>query len=156
LSTDGTRWSLQTLEAPEILEMALLDCSASSRKHIIITPPDGSIFIDCVPILLRVALHNLFQYALGLVENGGDIIVSVAVDDVNFGVTFMITGKMHKEKSIATPSGPDLEMNDRDPTQMKHLAFFVAGLVAKHHLGECNVVEDNFGNFQIKIFILQI
>jgi signal transduction histidine kinase len=156
LSTDDTRWSRQTVEAPEILEMALLDCSASSRKHIIITPPDGPIFIDGVPILLRVALHNLFQYALGLAENGGDIIVSVAVDDVKFGVTFVITSKVGKGKFISTTSGPDLKINDKDPTQMKNLAFFVAGMVAQYHLGECKINEDDSGNFYIKFFILQI
>jgi signal transduction histidine kinase len=156
LSTVHTRWSRQTVEAPDILDMALLDCSALNRERIIITPPDGPIFIDCVPILMRVALHNLFQYGLGLAEDGSNLSVSVAVDDVNFGVTFTITGKMHKEKSIATISGPDLEMDDRDSTQMNHLAFYVAGLVAKHHRGECNIMEDDFGKFCINIFILQV
>jgi hypothetical protein len=78
------------------------------------------------------------------------------VDDENFGVVFMITGEMDKEKSIAPISGPDITMNDSEPSQMKSLGFFVADLIAKHHLGECNIIEDGSENFKIKFFVPQV
>jgi K+-sensing histidine kinase KdpD len=156
LTTGETQWLRQTVEVPDILDMALLDCSASSRQRITVKPPEDVIFFECVPILVRIALHNLFQYALGSAETDSSITISVVVDDENFGVVFMITGKMDKEKSIAPISGPDITMNDSEPSQMKSLGFFVADLIAKHHLGECNIIEDGSENFKIKFFVPQV
>jgi len=101
---------------------------------------------------MRVALHNLFEHALAMVEADSDISVSVMADDEKLGVTFQLVGKRDVEKANATIPHSELSMSDTSPSQITSLGFFVADLVAKHHFGECSIREDG-DKFSIELFV---
>jgi len=136
---DGQNWSKQQLGAMEILEMARLDCNSANQRRIVLAPQDGHIFIECVPTHVRVALHNLLEHALSLADVGENISVSVAVDDVNLGVAFTISGNMNQQKMDKTDMLEGLGVTDKASPQMTSYGLFVANLVAQNHQGDCSI-----------------
>ena len=152
LVAEEQKWIRQSIDAVEFLEMALLDCSPANRQRIKLTPPDDHIFVDGMPTFLRVALHNLFEHALTLVDTDSDISVYVTADEVKLGVTFQLMGRLNLEKENATIPVSELNMSDTSPSQITSLGFFVANLVAKHHSGGCTIREDS-DTFIIELFV---
>ena len=152
LVAEEQKWIRQPIDPLEILEMARLDCSPSNRHRIKVIPPDAHIYVEGMPIFMRVALHNLFEHALAMVEADSDINVSVMADDVKLGVTFHLVGKRDLEKANATIPHSELSMSDTSPSQITSLGFFVADLVAKHHFGECSIREDG-DKLSIELFV---
>jgi len=143
LVADDQNWFRQQTDAMEILEMARLDCSNANQKRIVVAPPDQHIFIECVPTLLRVALHNLLEHALSVADAGENISVSVTVDSVQLGVLFTISGNMNPQKMEEMDVSRDLREKGRASPQMTSSGLFVANLIAQNHLGECSIETDN-------------
>ena len=133
--------------------MARLDCSFANRKRIFLTQPEHSVFIECVPIFLRIALHNLFDYALLWSEINSDINVSIEVDEVHLGVSFSIIYKKIKQKGFSSISIDEITFNDLVPSQEQNLGIFVAKKVSKYHGGRLSVEEFNNLNVEFKLFI---
>ena len=152
LVANEQKWVRQPIDALEILEMALLDCSPANRQRIKLIPPDAHIFVEGMPIFLRVALHNLFEHALAIAETDSDVNVYTKVDDVKLGVTFNLMGRLNLEIENATIPVSELSLADTSPSQITSLGFFVADLVAKHHFGECAIEEDG-SNFNIEFLL---
>ena len=143
LVADDQNWLRQQTDAMEILEIARLDCSSANQKRIVVAPPDHRIFIECVPTLLRVALHNLLEHALSVADVGENISVSVTADGVKLGVLFTISGDMDPQKIDETDVLRDLGMISRPSPQMTSSGLFVANLIAQKHLGECSIEAGN-------------
>lgn len=153
LVADDQNWSRQPIDAMEILEMARLDCNPANQKRIVVTPPHDHIFIECVPTLLRVALHNIFEHALNFVDMGENISVSVTDDDVRLGVAFTITGNMNQPKIDKTDASPERRGTGTASAKMASFGLFVANLVAQNHLGECAIETDSSGITKIVFFV---
>jgi signal transduction histidine kinase len=153
LTADNQKWDLQPVEAFDVLVMARLDCSFANRKRIFLTQPENSVFIECVPIFLRVALHNLFEYALLWSEINSDINVSIEVDEVNLGVTFSIIYKKTTQKGFSLISFNEITFNDPAPSQEQNLGIFVAKRVSNYHRGHIYVEEFDNLNVEFKLFI---
>ena len=153
LTADNQKWDLQPVDAFEILEMARLDCSFANRKRIFLTQPENSVFIECVPIFLRIALHNLFDYALLWSEINSDINVSIEVDEVHLGVAFSIIYKNTTQKGFSLISIDEITFNDLAPSQERNLGIFVAKKVSKYHGGFLSVEDFNNLNVKFKLYI---
>jgi len=153
LTADNQEWDLQPVSAFEVLEMARLDCSFANRKRIFLTQPEHSVFIECVPIFLRIALHNLFDYALLWSEINSDINVSIEVDEVHLGVAFSIIYKKTTQKGCSTISFNEITFNDLAPSQEQNLGIFVAKKVSNYHGGHLSFEDFNNLNVKFKLFI---
>ena len=155
LVADDQNWFSQQIDAMEILEMARLDCSNANQQRIVVAPLDHQIFIECVPTLLRVALHNLLEHALSVADVGENISVSVTADGVKLGVLFTISGNMSLQKMDAMDGSRDRGMVSRASPQMTSSGLFVANLIAQNHLGECSIETDNPDITKILFFVRQ-
>jgi signal transduction histidine kinase len=155
LVADDQNWFRQQIDAMEVLEMARLDCSDANQKRIVVAPPDHNIFIECVPTLLRVALHNLLEHALSVADVGENISVSVTADGVKLGVLFTISGNMSLQKMDAMDGSRDCGMVSRASPQMTNSGLFVANLIAQNHLGECSIETGNPDITKILFFVRQ-
>ena len=105
-----------------------------------------------MPTFLRVALHNLLEHALTLVETDSDVNVYVTADEVKLGVSFQLIGRLNLEKENATIPVSELNISDTSPSQITSLGFFVANLVAKDHSGACTIRKDG-DTFTIELFV---
>ena len=153
LVADDQNWLRQQIDAMEILEIARLDCSSANHKRIVVAPPDHHISIECVPTLLRVALHNLLEHALSVADVGENISVSVTADGVKLGVLFTISGYVDPQKIDEMDVSRDLGMISRPSPQMTSSGLFVANLIAQKHLGECSIEAGNPDIIKIMFFV---
>lgn len=153
LSSANQQWVRQTTNAIEIWEMARLDCPVSHRQRIVIKPPINNIFVECVPIFLRVALHNLLEHAVSLAETGRDITVSVEADKARLGIVFSITSRMSVGKRNVAIPYDKINITDTSPSQLNSLGIYVADLVAKYHSGDLSIGDADDLNLNIKFLI---
>lgn len=155
LVADDQNWLTQQIDAMEIIETARLDCSNANQMRIVVAPPEHPIFIECVPTLLRVALHNLLEHVLSLADVGENISLSVTADGEKLGVLFTISGKLSLQKMDAMDVLRDRGMVSRVSPQMTSSGLFVANLIAQNHLGECSIETDNSDIARALLFIRQ-
>ena len=153
LSIGGQEWDQQTVDAFEILEMARLDCSPARQERIVLTQPERSLFVECVPIFLRVALHNLFEHALSLAKNDSDIRASINTDDVKLGVTLSIIFEIGSRELPALPSYTDLTFTDTSAPPTTSLGLFAAERVAAYHYGDMSIEQKDDDNLVFRLFI---
>ena len=153
LSSEDREWNHQSIEAFEILAMSRLDCSRAKQKRILITQSENSIFVECVPIFLRVALHNMLEHALLIAKLDSDISVYVDIDEVKLGVTFSIIFEIDEQKEMPFIRYDDIIIEDTFPSQLTNFGAYVASQVAIYHHGELNIENKNDRYIKFKIFI---
>ena len=153
LAADAQKWDQTSIEAMEILEMARLDCNSADRRRIFIKRPENNIFLEGVPTLLRVALHNIFEHALSQVKIDSDISVSAEIDELKFGVTVSICFDMAREKSSIVIPYDQLSFKDTQPSQLANLGLYVARKIAIYHHGDLLFEEKNNHKMMLKLFI---
>lgn len=153
LSTPDQRWVRQATNAIEMWEMARLDCPSCHRKRIVILEPSDNIFVECVPIFVRVALHNLLEHAVSLSETESDITVSLETDEARLGIVFSITSRMSPQMAHAAIPYEEIHMTDTSPSQLTDLGVYVADLVATHHAGDLVIETNKENDLNIKFVI---
>ena len=153
LNAGDNKWDRHPMDPFEILAMARLDCNPAQHKRIILTQPENSIFVECVPIFLRLALHNLFEYALSLAKIDSDISASIDVDDLKLGATFSIFLEIGQPEGLALTPYYDLRFNDIHPSSTTSLGVFVAERVAAYHYGDISIEQKNDDNLVFNLFI---
>jgi signal transduction histidine kinase len=153
LNAGDQKWDRRPIDAFEILAMARLDCSPAKHKRIILTQPENSIFVECVPIFLRVALHNLFEHALSLAKVDSDISASIDVDEIKFGVTLSISIEIDRLERPTLISYTDLRFSDTLPSATTSLGVFAAERVAAYHHGNISIERKNNNNLSFKLFL---
>lgn len=153
LAADTQKWDQTSIDAMEILEMARLDCSSADRIRIFIKRPQNNIFLEGVPTLLRVALHNIFQHALSQAKIDSDISVSAELDELNFGVTVSICFDIGRAKSSIVIPYDQLSFEDTQPSQLTSLGLYVTEKIANYHHGYLSFAEIHKHKMIIKLFI---
>jgi K+-sensing histidine kinase KdpD len=153
LNVGGQEWDRHPADAFEILEMARLDCSPSRQRRIVLTPPEHSFFVDCVPIFLRVALHNLLEHALSLAKNDSDIRASIDADDVKLGATFSIIFELGSRELPTLPSYTELNFTDTSAPPTTNLGLFAAEKVAIYHDGDISIEQKDDNNLTFRLFV---
>ena len=153
LNVGGQEWDRYPADAFEILEMARLDCSPSRQRRIVLTPPEHSFFVDCVPIFLRVALHNLLEHALSPAKNDSDIRASIDADDVKLGATFSIIFELGSRELATLPSYTELNFTDTSAPPTTNLGLFAAEKVAIYHDGDMSIEQKDDNNLTFRLFV---
>ncbi len=153
LSVGGKEWDRHPVGAFEILEMARLDCSHAMQKRIVLTQPENSLFVECVPIFLRVALHNLFEHALSLAKIDSDIRASIDVDDVKIGTTFSIVFEIGSQEPPTFPCYTELCFTDTSAPATTSLGLFAADRVAAYHYGDMSIEQKDDDNVVFNLFL---
>lgn len=153
LNSEDREWSHQSIEAFEILAMSRLDCSHAKQKRILITQSENSIFVECVPIFLRVALHNMLEHALLIAKIDSDISVYIDIDEVKLGVTFSIIFEIDEQKEINLIRYDEIIIEDTFPSNLTNFGAYVASQVALYHHGELIIENNNDVNIKIKMLI---
>lgn len=80
LVSQERRWEPQEFDANAILEMARQDCRFEDQCRIVSEIEEQHIYLIGVPILLRVALQNIFDYAVAFSNVQSKIFVQLLVE----------------------------------------------------------------------------
>jgi signal transduction histidine kinase len=75
----------------EIVELALSDCPAEQRHRIHIHGAGGAVFSNLDPVLIRLALRNLFDNALKYSPQDSSVHVEIAQDDQRLGASIKVS-----------------------------------------------------------------
>lgn len=153
LNSADQEWDRIPIDAFEILAMARLDCSPVKQKRIVLTQPESRIFLNGVPIFLRVALHNLLEHALSVAKIDSDIRASIDVDAIRLGATFSIFIEKDRRAGTALIPYNDLKFSDTSPSSATSLGVFAAERIAAYHFGDVLIEQKNDNYLIFKLFI---
>ena len=78
----------------EIVELALSDCPAEQRHRIHIHGADNAVFSNLDPVLIRLALRNLFDNALKYSPQDSSVHVEIAQDDQRLGASIKVSNQI--------------------------------------------------------------
>jgi signal transduction histidine kinase len=78
----------------EIVELALSDCPAEQRHRIHIHGADNAVFSNLDPVLIRLALRNLFDNALKYSPKDSSVHVEIAQDDQRLGASIKVSNQI--------------------------------------------------------------
>lgn len=88
--------SIQTspMDAAEIAELARSDCPAERRHRIRIHQSVPKVYVDLDPLLVRLALRNLFDNALKYSKPNSVIQLDILHDEQRLGASFRVTNRI--------------------------------------------------------------
>lgn len=152
VSEEG-RWSRQTTDIAEVLEMARLDCAAQSRQQIALTSPGEIAFVECVPTLIRFALHNMLNSIVSICDNEEKIELVILNDYENIGIIIKAKGKLKPVYDKKYFIDNVLRVTDTNTGKLPSLGFLVVNLIAKYHKGKFSIQENNNREFVTQLFI---
>ena len=78
----------------EIVELALSDCPAEQRHRIHIHGAASAVFSNLDPVLIRLALRNLFDNALKYSPQDSSVHVEIAQDDQRLGASIKVSNQI--------------------------------------------------------------
>lgn len=147
-------YTIQTnfIDAAEIAALALSDCPAEQRHRIQIHSPSNEIYADLDPILVRLALRNLFDNALKYSDPQSAVSLQICHDEERFGISFKVTNRTKENPNLT----PDIFMhrvrgNSRTVGGSGHGLFLVKKIADAHHgsisfevIDDCTVAFDLF------------
>lgn len=82
------------VDVVEIADLARSDCPAEQRYRIHISSCADPIFADLDPVLVRLALRNLFDNALKYSQPNSPVQLDITHDDERLGVSFKVTNQI--------------------------------------------------------------
>jgi signal transduction histidine kinase len=78
----------------ELVELALSDCPAEQRHRIHIHSAANAVFSDLDPVLIRLAMRNLFDNALKYSPPTSSVHVEIAQDDQRLGASIKVSNQI--------------------------------------------------------------
>ena len=154
LAGQAQNWDTEPQDAAAVLEMARLDCSADAQDLIQIAPFEPGLYVTATPILLRVALHNLLDYAAKQAAPDTIVTAAVHVDDIRLGTCFLVTCTPRDRTAYNDDLFAKHRSDDTSANASKSgLGLFIAQQVALTHHGSLTGEFDPAGNLVFELFI---
>ncbi len=153
LASQPQNWKTEPQEAAAALEMAKLDCIADAQDLIQIVPSEASVYISVAPILLRVALHNLLDYAAQQAAADQQISASIHVDNDRMGVYFQIKFTPRDQNTVSEDLFAKRRSDDTSSASKSGLGLFIAQQVALIHHGSLTANLEPQGDLVFELFL---
>jgi K+-sensing histidine kinase KdpD len=123
-------------EPVAIAQIVALDFSLSDRKRIEIEAAQAPLFMTADPILIRIALRNLFENALRYAPAGSQILIEICADETKMGVAFNVS---NEETNPKWADGVDIfarRVRGANPQiSGSGMGLYIAAEIAKLHNG---------------------
>ena len=123
-------------EPVAIAEIVALDFNSPDRKRIRIVAANAPLFITVDPILMRIALRNLFDNALRYGLADSEVLVEIYEDEARMGVVFNIS---NEETDPTWSDGVDIfarRVRGASPKiSGSGMGLYIAAEIAKLHKG---------------------
>lgn len=153
LVSNESKWIPQEFEASAILEMAKLDCRPEDHDRIVTRATDQNIYLFGVPILLRVALQNLFDHALRLSVPQREILAELSIDPDSQMVVFDIRIISDKLDVLTNDVFERRRSSDTERLAVSSLGLFVVRQVAREFSGEVRLSINQSGCLSFKLLL---
>lgn len=153
LVSPAKRWEPQQVDAIAIFEMARLDCPPTDQPRIRLHVDEEHLYAFGMPILLRIALHNLLDHAAKTSIPGSEIVSEIRVDPVHLILTFKIvfetTDASNRTEEMFLPR----RSSDSTASKIPSLGLFVVRLAARAHGGEISALSPAAGKIRLNLSI---
>lgn len=151
LVSDERKWTPQEIDAFALLEMARLDCRPEDHGRIVTRATDQHIYLFGVPILLRVALQNLFDHAIRLSVPKREIFAELSVNPETEMVIFEIRFISDKLDLMDQDVFARRRSSDTDRSAISTLGLFVVRQVAREMAGEIHLLNTRPGQMSFQL-----
>lgn len=141
------------VDAIEVAELARSDCPAEQRYRISINGSSNPIFADLDPVLVRLALRNLFDNALKYSKPNSQVQLVIAHDDERLGVSFKVTNQIADPSALSDDIFLRRVRANASPVEGSGHGLFLVKKVADAHHGKItyHVNEDRQVEFDLFI-----
>lgn len=153
LAGQAQSWDTEPQDAAAVLDMAKLDCSADAQDVIQIAPSEPGLFVTVAPILLRVALHNLLDYAAKQAAPGRRVAATIRVDETRMGTCFEIKFTPRDRTAYTADLFAKHRSDDTGNGSKSGLGLFIAQQVAMTHHGSLTAQLDGEGDLVFELFL---
>lgn len=124
-------------EPVAIAEIVALDFNRPDRERLKIEADNAPLFITVDPILMRIALRNLFDNALRYSPKSSDVLIEIREDEPRMGVLFNVS---NEEADPEWTEGIDIfarrvRGNNNTHISGSGMGLYIASEIAKLHNG---------------------
>lgn len=151
LVSDERKWTPQEIDAQAILEMARLDCRPEDQGRIVTHAADQHIYLFGVPILLRIALQNIFDHAIRLSVPEGEIHADLSINPDSEMVVFDVHFNSDQLDLVNKDVFERRRSSDTMGSNTASLGLFVVRQVARELAGEIRLVSTQSGQLSFQL-----
>lgn len=131
-------------DAVEIAELALSDCPTEQLHRVILQSPDGGVFSNLDPVLIRLALRNLFDNALKYSPPDSSVNVEIVQDDERLGASIKVSNQIKATTILSDNIFEHRVRGSTADTEGSGHGLFLVRKVAAAHNGDISYsVTDN-------------
>lgn len=142
-----------SVEVTQIAELARSDCPADQRHRIRIQTGANLIFADMDPVLMRLALRNLFDNAIKYSVPNSALVLDIAHDERRLGVSFKVTNLVREGTALKADIFDHRVRGDSAGIEGSGHGLFLVKKVADAHHGGIDFDADEDGRVTFDLFI---